>query len=162
MNHYQKLQKWVGLDFKKLKSQLFLQGNDSEYQIFGRYKIIKKNNNTVQVWERGDCQQTFGSTRLALSWCIAEKFQKYSLANRISAIDTRLQYLKNDVNTRIQIAKQGKNEAFRNSVANKVETKLLRQKQLEKELTECVNLAKYFQYQGTLNETTRTSNHKTR
>ena len=45
---------------------------------------------------------------------------------------------------------------FRDSIGTKLETKIIRKKQVENELAKCVNWAKYCQQRGFNNETART------
>ena len=60
-------------EFAALQSNSLWKNNDGEYEIFGRYRIVKQ-----PAGYRVYCSLTevglFHSTRAALSWCIADKF----------------------------------------------------------------------------------------
>ena len=64
--------------------------------------------------------------------------------------------LTNDINTRANVAERSKNSLFRETVETKLETKIIHKKQVEQQLTKCVNYAKYYQQKGFNNETVRT------
>ena len=70
--------------------------------------------------------------------------------------DNKLGYLNNDIAIRANIADNSNKPEFRESIGTKLETKIIRKKQLENQLTKCVNLAKYWQQRGFNNETART------
>ncbi len=72
-------------------------------------------------------------------------------------MDNKLGYLNNDISARANLADSSNNPDFRESVGTKLETKIIRKKQLENQLAKCVNLAKYWQQRGFNNETARTS-----
>ena len=98
----------------------------------------------------------FSTSRSALSWCIADKFRNYKLAQTLLNLDNALANVAGDIAARAQIADRSKNPEFRETVAIKLETKLIHKKILENDLANCVNLAKYLQQRGFDNETART------
>jgi hypothetical protein len=98
----------------------------------------------------------FSSTRTALSWCIADKYSNYTLAQELLTIDRKLELLKNDIFVRSAVADRSKRAQFREDISTKLETKIIYKKVLEIELTKCVNWAKYRQQRGFINETART------
>jgi hypothetical protein len=53
------------------------------------------------------------------------------------------------------VANKSKKPEFRESIDTKLETKVIRRKELENELTKYINLAKYLQQKGFDNETAR-------
>ena len=57
---------------------------------------------------------------------------------------------------RANLADRSKTPLFRETIETKLETKIIRKKQVEQELTKCVNYAKYCQQRGFDNETIRT------
>ena len=99
---------------------------------------------------------TFYSTRTALSWCIADKHSAYNTARELLTIDNKLNALTQDINTRAAIGDRSQNLTLRETVLTKLESKIIHKKQLENQLTKCVNLAKYWQQRGFNNETART------
>jgi hypothetical protein len=97
----------------------------------------------------------FSSTRTAVSWCVADKYRNYNLAREIYNTDSRLTAVTNDVFVRAGVANRSKRADFRESIDIKLETKIIRKKELENQLTKCVNSAKYLQQRGFDNETAR-------
>jgi len=142
-------------EFKDILHNTIWQNNDGVYQVFGHYRIHPE-----EFGYRVFCGATevgvFASTRTALSWCIADKNRAYNTARELLTLDNKLTSLTNDITTRAAIADRSKQFEFRDSVGTKLETKIIRKKQLTNQLTKCVNWAKYCQQRGFNNETART------
>jgi hypothetical protein len=151
-----KVERWVSKELDSVKNNLVMRNNAADYEVFGKYRIIQKDNRS-DVYDASILLTTLSSNKVALAWCTASKFNMLNLAHRIEAVDQRLYALKNDIKVRVNIATNSKKEQFKRDLLCKVETKLLRQKQLEYELKECVSLAKYYQQRGFNNETARAS-----
>jgi hypothetical protein len=141
-------------EFRELMPNVIWQTDDGVYQVFGRYRIQPE----TQGW-RVFCSATdvgtFASTRSALSWCIADKNQAYNLARELHELDRKLTALNNDIATRSAIAEHSRRWEFRDPVATKLETKIIRRKQVENRLAKCIDWAKYSQQRGFNNETQR-------
>jgi hypothetical protein len=143
-------------EFPKIITNLIFPNKDGSFEVFGRY-VIKKENSVCRVYCSDADMGVFTSTKTALSWCIATKFANYNLARDILILDNKLRSLTNDINTRANIADRSKSSVFRETVETKLETKIIHKKQVEQQLTKCVNYAKYYQQKGFNNETVRTS-----
>ena len=78
------------------------------------------------------------------------------MARDILTLDNKLHSLTNDITIRANIADRSKNSIFRETVETKLESKIIHKKYVEKQLTKCVNYAKYYQQKGFNNETVRT------
>ena len=142
-------------EFPGISTNLIFQNEDGNYEVFGRY-VIKKEKNSYRVYCSDTDIGSFGSTKTALSWCIAIKFSQYNLARDILTLDNKLHSLTNDITIRANVAERSKNSLFRETVETKLETKIIHKKQVEQQLTKCVNYAKYYQQKGFNNETVRT------
>lgn len=142
-------------EFKNLESNLVWQNEHGDYELFGKYKIIPLKPG-YQVCYCDQEVEVFSSTRTALSWCIADKYSNYTLAQKLLTIDRKLELLKNDIFVRSAVADRSKQAQFREDISTKLETKIIYKKVLEIELTKCVNWAKYRQQRGFINETART------
>ena len=142
-------------EFKGLSENVLFQNEIGEYEVFGKYRIIPE-----AVGYRVYCSATevgnFSNTKTALSWCIADKFTYYNLARDILTLDNKLNSLISDISVRANLADRSKTPLFRETIETKLETKIIRKKQVEQELTKCVNYAKYCQQRGFDNETQRT------
>ena len=142
-------------EFPKILPNLIFQNEDGSFEVFGRY-VIKKEKAVCRVFCSDADMGVFTSTKTALSWCIAIKFANYNLARDILILDNKLRSLTNDINTRANIADRSKSSVFQETVETKLETKIIHKKQVEQQLTKCVNYAKYYQQKGFNNENVRT------
>ena len=142
-------------EFRESVPNIIWKNDNGVYEVFGKYKIIPgKQTHQVLCWDNK--VGIFNSTRTALSWCIADKFKAFNVARELLETDNKLGYLNNDIAIRANIADNSNKPEFRESIGTKLETKIIRKKQLENQLTKCVNLAKYWQQRGFNNETART------
>jgi hypothetical protein len=133
----------------------FIWCNDAgEYELFGKYRIVPTRPGYT-VYCAANAIGDFSSTRTAVSWCVADKYQNYNLARDILRTDNRLTAVSNDVFVRMGVASRSKRPEFKESIDTKLETKIIRRKELEQQLAKYVNSAKYLQQRGFDNETAR-------
>ena len=155
MTHAQEFERLLHKEFRDVMPNTIWKNDNGVYSVFGHYQIVPE-----KVGYRVFCAATdvglFQTTKTALSWCIADKYKAYNLARELLTIDTKLNGLVHDINTRAALAERSKNFEFRDSVGTKLETKIIHKKQLENQLAKKVNWAKYIQQQGFNNETART------
>lgn len=142
-------------EFPEIVQNLIFQDEDGSYRVFDRYSIVKENPG-YRVYCSATDIGVFSSTKTALSWCIADKNKAYNLARDIYNLDVKLSSLTSDINARANIADSSKEPLFRETIATKLESKIIRKKKVETELAKCVNWAKYCQQRGFINETNRT------
>ena len=142
-------------EFKDLMPNVIWQNDNGVYEVFDRYTIVPE-----QHGFRVFCSATdigvFSHTRTALSWCIADKNRAYNTARELLTVDNKLSALKSDIAIRAAIGDRAQNPALREIILTKLESKIIHKKQLENQLTKCVNWAKYCQQRGFDNETART------
>ena len=142
-------------EFRETMPNIIWQNDDGNYEVFGKYKIIPgKTGHQVLCWDNE--VGVFNSTRSALSWCIADKFKEYNLARELLDTDNKLGHLAQDITVRANLADRSNRPEFREAIGTKLETKIIRKKQLENQLAKCVNMAKYWQQRGFNNEIART------
>ena len=141
-------------EFRELMPNMIYQNDDGVYEVFGRYRIIPDDQG-FRVFCSATDVGTFGTTRSALSWCIADKNQAYNLARELKDLDNKLTALNNDIAVRTVLAERSRRWEFRDPVGTKLETKIIRRKQVENRLAKCINWAKYTQQRGFNNETQR-------
>jgi len=146
-------------EFSSLTTNLIWQNENGDYEVFDRYVIMPEKYG-YRVYCSGTDVGVFSSTKNALSWCIADKYTHYNLARDILLLDNKLSSLTSDISARANLADRSKQPLFRETVETKLETKIIRKKQVEQQLTKCVNFAKYCQQRGFNNETVRTGNNK--
>jgi hypothetical protein len=160
MTKDQELEAWVRNELRTIMPNFIWRNDAGEYELFGKYRIISNRPGyTVYCWANPVGE--FSSTRTAVSWCVADKYRNYNLAREIYNTDTRLTAVGNDVFVRAGVANRSKRADFRESIDIKLESKIIRKKELEKQLDKCINLAKYLQQKGFDNETARSSRNGT-
>jgi hypothetical protein len=141
-------------EFRDLMPNVIWENDDGVYEVFGRYRIVPERHG-FRVFCSATDIGTFATTRSALSWCIADKKQAFNLAREIKELDNKLTALNNDIAVRTAIAERSRKWEFRDPVATKLETKIIRRKQVENRLAKCIDWAKYSQQRGFNNETQR-------
>lgn len=151
-----RLEKLAQEEFDRLKENLILWEN-GQYHLFDKYTIIKNTNSTFDVIKRYHDPKTFSSLRVALSWCIADKYQQTTLSYRLLNLDQEKLRMSNDVQVRQSLLKNITDPERSELVKLKISTKKHGLACVEQQLTKCVNLAKYWQIQGfNRDETART------
>ena len=155
MNPIKEVERALQQEFNGLLPNTIFKDDDGAYSVFGRYRI-----EPAHPGYRVYCAATevgvFNSTKSALSWCIADKHQAYNTARDILDLDVKLGAMTRDITARTAIAEHSSKWEFRDIVGTKLETKIIRKKKVENELTKCINWAKYIQQRGFNNETVRT------
>ncbi len=141
-------------EFRDLMPNVIYQKDDGAYEVFGNYKIVQEPQG-YRVFCSATDVGLFGTTRSALSWCIADKNKSYNLARELKELDNKLTSLNNDIAVRSALAERSHRWDFRDPVGTKLETKIIRRKQVENRLAKCINWAKYTQQRGFNNETQR-------
>ena len=149
------LEAWVREELKTVLPNIIWRNEAGEYEVFGRYKIARKKDGYHVVCHATDVG-LFSSTKSAISWCVADKYRDYNLARQILLTDTRLDAISSDIFTRMAAANRSRKIEFKESIDAKLEPKIIRKKQLEKQLANLINSAKYLQQRGFDNEIART------
>lgn len=141
-------------EFRDIMPNVIWQNDDGVYEVFGHYRITPESQG-FRVFCSATDVGLFGSTRSALSWCIADKNKSYNLARELKELDNKLTALNNDIAVRTSLAERSRRWEFRDPVATKLETKIIRRKEVENRLAKCIDWAKYTQQRGFNNETQR-------
>jgi hypothetical protein len=141
-------------EFSGLLPNMIWETDDGGYEVFGRYRIVPENFG-FRVFCSATDVGVFSNTRTALSWCIADKHCAYNTARELLTVDNKLASLTADIATRAAIGDRSRNPELRETILTKLESKIIHKKQLENQLTNCVNWAKYCQQRGFNNETAR-------
>jgi hypothetical protein len=160
MTKDQELEAWVRNELRTIMPNFIWRNDAGEYELFGKYRIVPARPGYT-VYCHANSVGEFSSTKTAVSWCVADKYRNYNLAREIYNTDLRLTAVGNDVFVRAGVANRSKRADFRESIDIKLESKIIRKKELEKQLDKCINLAKYLQQRGFDNETARSSRNGT-
>jgi hypothetical protein len=153
MNPSQKLAALAEQELPKLLDHVIIE-DGKKYRVFGTY-VLCPTTQGYRLTQHDDSVGTFSSTRSAVAWCIADKKRQYRLANEIRHLDAALLRLRNDIEVRGSQAQRSYG-TFWETVTVKTAQKRAQSQQIENELTKCINSAKYWQLQGSNNETART------
>jgi hypothetical protein len=137
-----------------LLPNMIWQNDNGAYEVFDRYRIVPESGEYRVFCSATDVGR-FSTTRSALGWCIADKNRAYNLARELKELDNKLTALNNDIAVRTALAERSRRWEFRDPVATKLETKIIRRKQVENQLAKCISWAKYTQQRGFTNETQR-------
>lgn len=156
MNLEQDFLRLVKQEFKDINDTLIWKDENGDFHVFGHYKIVPEKPK-YHVFCGATEVGPFNSTRAALSWCIADKHKLFSLARDILTQDTKLGLLTQDIQTRAGAADKSTKVEFREIIGTKLESKIIRKKQIEQALNKSINFAKYYEQRGFANETARTS-----
>jgi len=148
------LQRIVGEDVRLTEKNLILE-QDGAYHVFDRY-LITPGSDMVRVERPLRDPRFFSSLRVALSWCIADKFTQDTLARDITQLDQQRRRLHADIDLQQALCRRYKQSQTRDLVRCKMETKRMLLDQVNERLTKCVNLAKYWQTKGFNDEIART------
>lgn len=145
-----KIEEILGPDLVHLEHNMIVREGRG-YRVFGRYTILDNH-----IYKHTTDIGKFSSPRIALSWCIADKYQQHRLAQDIEYLDRSISYMATDVETRTHLAKKIRDPQHKSNVNLKINRKIEQLKQTQERLDKCVNLAKYYQIRGFNNETART------
>jgi hypothetical protein len=155
MNSLKEFERALSQEFRDILPNTIFKDEDGAYSVFGKYRL-EPTHPGYRVWCSATEVGTFNTTKSALSWCIADKYHAYNTARDILELDIKLGALSADIAARTAIGERSTRWEFRDGVGTKLETKIIRKKQVENELAKCVNWAKYIQQRGFNNETART------
>ena len=133
---------------------IFRDGNS--IMAFADYEIVKCEDSVYEIYKLDDYAVTFNSCRLALAWCIFDKYQQRLDANNLILLESDL------------IRKQSEMMHYRHYINSRKITQIQREvtldrldlakdqhHQLRKQIDKCINVAKYWQQKGFDNETIR-------
>lgn len=155
MTRDQKLEDWARREFPLAVNHLILSNDRGTVVAFGRYRL-EQEKNRVQLYVDEEPVALFGDRRSALSWCVADKYQQFNLARRISQLDQQKTFLSNDIETRRQLAQRSANKVYQETVNTKIASKIRHRATVSEHLEKCITQAKYIQIRGFTNETART------
>jgi hypothetical protein len=154
MNNHNEVTRLLRQEFPEILPNAIWKNEDGTYSVFGKYLICPESGG-YRVFCSATDVGIFSTTKTALSWCIADKVKAYNTARELLEIDQKLSNISNDIAVRAALADRSRHWEFRDNVGFKLESKIIKKKQLENRLAKCVNWAKYCQQRGFNNETQR-------
>jgi hypothetical protein len=150
-----KLQRLVENDQDLLQQNMILHDGD-HYQVFGRFTITVGENDCATVtYAQGDAL-IFSSARVALSWCIARKYQQSELAQTIQQLDLEQQRVRDNMEFSQELYRRFRDDGRRVTLRAKIDAQQGRLAAIRERLSKCVSRAKYCQIRGFNDEIART------
>jgi hypothetical protein len=154
MNHNQKLIALIQKELPALIDNLIIEDDDS-FSVFGRYNLYSQDQG-FGLYDRGNYKGDFTSTRSALAWCIADKYNDIVLSKQILNLDRDLHRHRLDLQS-AQMQADITNSGQRWEIlTGKISHRKSLIQSTQNQLSKCVDRAKYYQIRGFSNETSRT------
>lgn len=141
-----RLEQLVESEIECIKQHVIIDDGES-YDVFGMYEISKTTTG-FQVSKKHAVGRNFSALNLALSWCIADKYNKNELANTLQRLDEEKIRVKDDLLTRQALLQTVKDPIRKEIIQVKISAKKHGLKLIENRLAKCVSLAKYCQIRG--------------
>lgn len=141
-------------EFVGAASNSIFRNDNGELTVFVHYRIVPEGK-TCRVFLGATDVGIFSSTKIALSWCVADKFKDLKTAREILELDNKIYGLTNDIHVRAMLADASSQPLFRENISTKLESKIIKKKALEKQLENRIKWTKYLQQRGFNNETER-------
>jgi len=151
----QKLEQWAERELLRNIKNIIVPDEQNGFLAFGHY-YLRADNQLCWVELEHSTVACFSNKKTAISWCIADKYHQYSLANSILSLDQKKQLLENDVRCHQQQLAHTKNFDFAEVLTAKLQPKISQLAAINTELEKCLKTTKYFQIRGFSNETART------
>lgn len=128
---------------------------DNEITAFGRY-TIRRNKNKYSVYRLEQLAAEPFSSRVAISWCVADKYNQTRLAKELINLETELERRENEINHYKAFLKRTNDQQKKLVIMDRLHESIMRSRQIKDQLNKCINSAKYWQQKGFENETVRT------
>jgi len=159
MNTNQKLEQFAAREYRRNAHNIIVETQRHQHLVFGAY-VLQQTDAGVELWNRAqDLVAVFSDQRSALSWCVADKFRRYSLSQQILNLDEKKQSLSVDIATQRALAARSRSAEYRDVVNSKLSNRMAQHRAVVGQLEKCINLAKYLQTKGFQNETARVFAH---
>ena len=127
---------------------------DSTIRAFGRYTITR-NSRSFQVYRSATLAVEPSSSKIAISWCVADKYGKDSLAKELISLDQEIERRSDEIMYYRNTLANSTDSTLKFVTADRLAESLARLKYAQEQLDKCVNLAKYWQLKGFKDETAR-------
>ena len=128
--------------------------NDNKISAFGIYHIVKTEQ-TYKIFKRNVYTLEINTVQAAMSWCIADKYCIPTLKDKLIKLDAELVRRKTDLIFYRNIINSTADYEAKCIILDRITDCKDRFNLLKKQLTKCVNSAKYCQQKGFDNETSR-------
>ena len=127
---------------------------DDTIRAFGRYTITRTPQ-CFQVYRSATLAVEPSSSKVAISWCVADKYGKDTLAKELITYDLEVERRSDEIMYYRNTLAHSQDSTLRFVVADRLAQSLASLKYAQEQLDKCVNLAKYWQLKGFKDETAR-------
>lgn len=127
---------------------------DDQIRAFGKYTITK-NQRSYQVYRSATLAAEPSSNRVAISWCVADKYGKDRLAQQLLMLDHEVERRQTEIAHYRHTLATSDDLMRKSVVSDRLFESQARLKYAQEHLEECLNLAKYWQQKGFNDETAR-------
>jgi len=127
---------------------------DDTIRAFGRYTITRTPQ-CFQVYRSATLAAEPSSSKVAISWCVADKYGKDTLAKELITYDLEVERRSDEIMYYRNTLAHSQDSTLRFVVADRLAQSLACLKYAQEQLDKCVNLAKYWQLKGFKDETAR-------
>jgi hypothetical protein len=132
---------------------LFRSGDD--VHAFGRY-LIHRTEDGYQIFRGATLAAETDSSRVAISWCIADKLNKHTLTQEIIWADQAVAWRTREIEYYRHTLDRTADLMKKYVVTDRLTDALTKLRYARERLDKCLNLAKYWQQKGFNDETART------
>lgn len=149
-----RLEQFFESDYNQLRKNIIVKDGDV-YEVFDRYRIEAKGRD-ILVYRSDYLIGSFTTLKIALSWCITDKYNQNSIAESIKNFDQKRGILQADIEVSQHLLRGIRDADRKETVVLKVETKKSQLKYINEQLDKYSSIAKYWQIQGFNDEIART------
>ena len=101
MNHQQKVERWAEKEIRRNFDHLIID-DGNQLIAFGFYYLEQRDQGWV-VSDQDRVIHQFQNKKTAISWCVADKYKRYQLANNIINLDRKKQTIAADIESPLHI-----------------------------------------------------------
>ena len=130
-------------------------GEGDDVHAFGRY-LIHRTEDGYQIFRGATLAAQTDSSRVAISWCIADKLNKHTLTQEILWADQAVAWRTREIEYYRHTLDRTTDFTKKCIVTDRLTDALTKLRYARDRLDKCLNLAKYWQQKGFNDETART------
>lgn len=152
IKNQQKLERFAERELRRNMHSMIVPDEDGSLVVFGQFRLILAEHK-YQVYNYTDLIGEFSTKKIAMGWCVAEKYRQLNLSRNIEILDRKRSILADDIACRQKQAERSQDASFTETVNTKIEPKIISLNSINRELEKCLISAKYLQIRGFNNET---------
>jgi len=126
-----------------------------DVRAFGRY-LIHPCRDGFQIFRGATLAAETDSSRVAISWCIADKLNKHELSQQMIWADQEVSWRTKEIQHYRYVLAVSQDTTKKYVIADRLNDAQTKLRYAQDRLDKCLNLAKYWQHKGFNNETART------